>query len=351
MKKSMINSLLHNEIHEQHIILSRLLKAAKDPVQEMAEAIESRDIRHVVIAARGTSDNAARYAKYTLGALNGLVVSLATPSLYSLYHRPPRLDDTLVLGVSQSGKSPDIVSVLAEARRQGALTGVITNSPESYLADLGDVVININAGDELAIAATKTYTAELGAIAMLSAALGSSEERKAELSAIPDALAATLHMNDVIGKVAPRYRYMERCVVIGRGFNYATAFELSLKLTELTYTVVQPFSSADFLHGPLALIEPGFPVIVIAASGAIQEEMASFTQDLNDHQAEVIAISDIKEVLDIARIPLELPLSVAEWLSPLVTIVPGQLFAMHLAHTRDHDIDTPRKLSKVTETI
>jgi glucosamine--fructose-6-phosphate aminotransferase (isomerizing) len=349
--KKLINSLLHNEIHEQPFILNRLLKTAKDSVQELAEAMVSRDIRHIVIAARGTSDNAARYAKYTLGAMNGLVVSLATPSLYSLYKQPPRLDDTLVIGVSQSGKSPDIVSVLAEAQRQGALTGVITNSPDSDLASLGDVVIDINAGAELAVAATKSYTAELGAIAMLSTALGSSEKRWAQLSAIPDAITATLRMSDVIGRAAPRYRYMERCVVIGRGYNYATAFELSLKMTELTYTVVQPFSSADFLHGPLALIEPGFPVIVIAVSGAIEAEVAAFARDLKSHQAEVIAISDISDVLNVSRIPLELPLSVAEWLSPIVAIVPGQLFTMHLAHTRDHDIDAPRKLRKITETI
>lgn len=349
-KENMINSLLHSEIHEQPTILRRLLTAEREPTHELAEAIRNRGIQHVVIAARGTSDNAARYAKYVFGAMNGMVVSLATPSLYSVYRQPPQLGDTLVLGISQSGKSPDIVSVLAEARRQGALTGVITNSLDSDLAIYGDVVMHLNAEEELAVAATKTYTAELFTIAMLSAALDGNEERWAELSAIPEATELALGMNSAVGQVAPRYRYMERCVVIGRGFNYATAFEMSLKMTELTYTVVQAFSSADFLHGPMALIEPGFPVIIIAVSGALENQVLKFMRELGSLKAEVIAISDLPAVLERARIPLELPVSVPEWLSPIITIVPGQLFAMQLAHTRDLDLDSPRGLSKVTET-
>ena len=345
-----IHTNLYREIHEQPEAMGRLLVEERVAVAELAAAIQKRDVSHVVIAARGTSDNAARYAKYVLGAMNGLTVALATPSLFSLYGRPPRFGKALVAGISQSGKSPDIVAVLAEAKKQGALTAVLTNTPDSDLGALGDVVINLQAGPELAVAATKTYTNSLGAVAMLSAALSQNVDRQRQLAGAPQAMAATLAMNEEIGRIAPRYRYMDQCVVIGRGFNFATAFELALKMQELTYTVVQHYSSADFLHGPMAMIEPGFPVIVIAPTGGLQAEMAEFVDELTARQAETIVISDWDEILAQARIPLTLPHSVPEWLSPMTTILPGQMLAMHLAHERDLDVDAPRGLKKVTET-
>ena len=345
-----IHTSLYREIHEQPEAMGRLLAEERSSVAELAAAIRKRDVSHVVIAARGTSDNAARYAKYVLGAMNGLTVALATPSLYSLYGRPPRFGNALVIGISQSGKSPDIVAVLAEARKQGALTAVLTNTPDSDLGALGDVVINLQAGPELAVAATKTYTNSLGAVAMLSVALSQSADQQRELAGVAEAMTATLAMNEEIGRIAPRYRYMDQCVVIGRGFNFATAFELALKMKELTYTVVQHYSSADFLHGPMAMIEPGFPVIVIAPTGDLQAEMAEFVDELTKRRAETVVISDWDEILAQARIPLALPCSVPEWLSPLTAILPGQMLAMHLAHERDLDVDAPRGLKKVTET-
>lgn len=342
---------LYREIHQQPDVLRRLLDEEEATAHALADLIRARGIEHVVIAARGTSDNAGRYAQYVLGAMNGLSVGLAAPSLFTIYRRPPRFGNSLVLGISQSGKSPDIVAVLAEARRQGALTAVLTNRPDSPLADQGDVVINLRAGEEQAVAATKTYTAELTAVALLSAALGGSADQLAALRDTPDALSATLSMNAAIAAIAPRYRYMQRCVVIGRGYNYATAFETALKLKEMTYTIVEPYSSADFLHGPLAMLEPGFPVIVIAPSGLMAAEAADFTRTLRERQAEVIAVSDEPDVLALARVSLALPAAVPEWLSPLTAIVPGQLLAMHLAHARDYDIDAPRAIRKVTETV
>jgi glutamine---fructose-6-phosphate transaminase (isomerizing) len=341
---------LFREIHEQPAALARLLASEGAAVKELAAAIKSRPVRYVVIAARGTSDNAARYANYLLGAMNGLTVALATPSLFSIYRRPPRLADALVLGISQSGKSPDIVAVLAEARRQGALTAVLTNESDSDLANQGDVVIRLNAGEERAVAATKTYTTELAAIAWLSATLAGDASLLSAVERVPEAVGTALQLNDAIATAVPRYRYMERCVVIGRGYNYATAFELALKMKELTYVVVEPYSSADFQHGPLALLEHGFPVIVLAPDGAMNEEMAGFMRTVAARQAELIALSDRDEILAHAQTPLRLPLSMPEWLSPVTTVVPGQLFAMHLAYTRGYDVDTPRGIRKVTET-
>jgi len=343
-------SHLFQEIHEQPTVLKHMLEQERESIQRLAGAIKQRPITHVVIAARGTRDNAGRYAQYLLGAVNGLPVALATPSLFTIYKKPPNFGNALVIGISQSGKSPDIVAVLAEARRQGVLTAAITNIIDSDLGQEADFVINQRANVEHSMAATKTYTSQLAAIAHLSTSLAEDNQMLAALEQIPDIIAETLSMEDEIVPIVQRYRYMRDCVVIGRGYNYATAFELALKLKELTYTIAEPYSSADFMHGPLALIEHGFPTIVIAPSGVMSPEIREFVKTLKEREAEVIAISDDPEILALARIPLTLPHSVPEWLSPITAIIPGQLFAMHLAHIRDYDPDHPRGLRKVTET-
>lgn len=346
----MKNTHLYHEIHQQPDVLRSLLDRERPSLHSLAAAIKQRDISHVVIAARGTSDNAGRYAQYVLGAHNGLQIALATPSLFTIYERPVQFKNALVLGISQSGKSPDIVAVLAEARRQNQLTAVLTNNPNSDLGQVGDFVIDLGAGDEKSVAATKTYTAELMAVALLSALLSNDGDHLAQLDQIPAAAAKMLALQDTIAQLTPRYRYMHRSVVIGRGFNYATAYELALKIKELTYVIAEPYSSADFLHGPLALIEPGFPVLVLAPTGKMLPEMAQLVQSLNERQAEVVAFSDDEAVLKTAETAVPLPVTVPEWLSPITTIIPGQLFALNLAHTRNLNVDHPRAIKKVTET-
>ena len=342
---------LYREIHEQPDVTARLLQRERENAGALAAEMQRRGIGGVVIAARGTSDNAARYAQYLLAAANGLVVGLATPSLFTVYKTPPQFGNLLVLGISQSGKSPDIVSVVAEGKRQGALTAAITDFPDSDLGRTADYVLDLSAGEEKSIAATKTYTAELAAIALLSVALSGAAGRGEVLDRIPGQVAQALKVENQIAQVAERYRYMQSCVVIGRGYNYATAFELSLKLKELTYTVVEPYSSADFMHGPLAMVASGFPVIAIAPSGQMLPDMMAFIDTVKQRQAELLVISDDQAALGMARVPLRLPPGVPEWLSPLTSIVPGQLFAMYLAHARDYDVDRPRGLHKVTETL
>lgn len=341
---------LYQEIHEQPAVLATVLEQEQETIGRLAAEIRRRDITHVVIAARGTSDNAGRYAQYLLGAVNGLTVTLSAPSLFSIYERPPRFGNALALGISQSGKSPDIVAVLAEARRQGALTAAITNFPTSDLGQQADFVIGLHAGQERSVAATKTYTAELAIVALLSATLAENAEMLSTLQRLPELVKQVLIVNDQVAGIAERYRYMQHCVVIGRGFNYATAFELALKMKELTYTIVEPYSSADFLHGPMAVIELGFPVVLIAPAGVVLPELYSFTETLKERGAEIIAISNDPHILELARTPLALMQDIPEWLSPLIAIIPGQLLAMHLAHTRDYNVDRPRGLRKVTET-
>jgi glucosamine--fructose-6-phosphate aminotransferase (isomerizing) len=344
------SSFLYREIHQQPGVLSRLLQEEAVAAATLAGEIAQRGVDHVVIAARGTSDNAARYAKYLLAASNRLVVGLATPSLFTVYRQPPRFGNALVLGISQSGRSPDIVSVVTEARRQGVLTAAITNEPASDLGQAADHVLDLHAGEEKSVAATKTYTSELAAIALLSVQLSGDSQRLDALNQTPQLVAQALEVEERVLRVAERYRFMESCVVIGRGYNYATAFEMALKLKELTYTAVEAYSSADFMHGPLAIVAPGFPVIVIAPSGKMHAEIVAFMAALRERGAELIVISDEEVALAMGRVSLPLPPDVPEWLSPLTSIVPGQLLAMALAGARDYEVDRPRGLLKVTET-
>ena len=344
------NSFLYREIHEQPAALAALLSAERANAERLVADLRSRRITHGSIAARGTSDNAGRYAQYLFGAVNALPVALATPSLHSIYRRPPRYQDALVIGISQSGKSPDIVSVLADARLQGALTVAITNFPDSDLGRSADHVIALHAGLERSVAATKTYTAELAAVALLSAVAAGDDGMLQTLKSMPGCIEQALSMESEVARAVERYRYMRACVVIGRGYNYATACEMSLKIKELNYVVAEPYSSADFMHGPLALIEEAFPAAVIAPGGAMLAEMRQFAGALKARGAELIAVSDDDEILGLARTRLKLPVSVPEWASPMTSIVPGQLFAMYLAHARDYDVDRPRGLHKVTET-
>ncbi|MFN8462533.1 MAG: SIS domain-containing protein [Anaerolineales bacterium] len=313
--------------------------------------LRDRNIEYVFLAARGTSDNAGRYANYLLGAMNGLPLALATPSLFTYYNRPPKLKNALVVGISQSGASPDIVAVLEEGKRQGCLTLSITNESNSPLAKASDFVLDIQAGKEKAVAATKTYTTELMTIAMLSAALSGKEKYWGELGKAAGWMKSVLKQDDFIAEAVQRYRYIDQAVVLGRGFNYATAFEWALKLKELTYIIAEPYSSADFAHGPIALVESGYPVFAVAPKGKVFNSMLQMLQQLrNGISAELVVISNDKRALSLAQVPLAIPADVPEWLSPLVSILPAQLFAYHLTQSKGYDTEQPRTIHKVTKT-
>ena len=246
---------LRDEIFEQPAVLQQLLDAEQPTIQEAAKEVRDRKIEYIFLTGRGTSDNAGLYAKYLLGIQNAIPVALAAPSMFSIYQSPPSLDNSLVLAISQSGQSPDIVAVVEEGNRQGAMTLAITNAPQSPLAQAAQHVIDVHAGEEKAVAATKSYTAELLSIAMLSAALGQTESMLADLQQVPAYVSEVLEQDPVIRQAAERFYYARQCVVVGRGYNYATAFEWALKLKELTYITAEAYSSADFLHGPIAMVD------------------------------------------------------------------------------------------------
>ncbi|MCQ3937723.1 MAG: glucosamine--fructose-6-phosphate aminotransferase [Chloroflexi bacterium] len=342
---------LISEISEQPRIIQNLISSQRKNVEDIADEIKKRDIQYVFLAARGTSDNAGRYANYLLGAMNGLPLALATPSLFTYYKKPPVLKNALVIGISQSGKSPDIVSVLEEGKRQGCMTLAVTNEAESPLANASDFVFDVQAGPEKAVAATKTYTAELMGVAMLSAALSGNKKQWVELNKVSGWMKETLKQSDFIAQASQRYRYIDQTVVLGRGFNYATAFEWALKLKELTYIIAEPYSSADFAHGPIAMVESGYPVFAVAARGKVFSSMLQMLHRLREEiSAELVVISNDKKALSLAQIPLTIPAAVPEWLSPLAAILPAQLFAYHLTRAKGYDTENPRSIRKVTET-
>ncbi len=342
---------LHDEILEQPERLKDLLGSQRETADKIAQAIRARGVKYVFLAARGTSDNAGRYANYLWGAHNRLPIALATPSLFTYYAHSPRLEDALVVGVSQSGKSPDIVSVVEEGRRQGCLTLTVTNAPGSPLAQAADLVFDIQAGSEKAVAATKTYTTELLALAMISAALRDDAKDWLELEKVSAWVEQVLEQDAEIERMTQRYRYMNQCVVLGRGFNYATAFEWALKLKELTYIIAEPYSSADFQHGPIAMVEGGFPVLAVTPQGKVFDSMLEMLTRLRQNQnAELVVISDDERALALAQSAIRLPVGIPEWLTPLVAIVAGQLFACHLTRAKGYDTESPRAITKVTET-
>ena len=254
------------------------------------------------------------------------------------------------MGISQSGQSPDIIAVLEEAQKQGALTVAITNDIHSPLAGRAAYTVDMNAGPEKSVAATKTYTASLMAIAMLSTALAGSAQKWEELSAIPDLVSQSMGLDAAAIEAASRWRFADRCVVIGRGYNYATAFELALKLKELTYIIAEPYSPADLLHGPFAIVERDFPVLVIAPKGAMLPNINQLLKGLHQAGADSLIISDDGATLSMGDARLSLPGSAPEWLTPITAIIAGQLFALRLTAIKKLNIDQPRGLHKVTRT-
>ena len=341
---------LYSEIFEQPSCLSRLLETQRKTAEQIARAIHQKKIRFVFIAARGTSDNASQYAKYLWGMMNRLPIALAAPSLFTYYNSAPNLDGALVIGISQSGRSPDVVSVVTEGRRQGCLTLAITNATSSPLANAVDFVLSIEAGDENAVAATKTYNAELMAIAMLSVAMDPDTSRWQQLACVPQWIDEALNENDLENDVK-QYRSISSCIVLSRGFNYATAYEWALKLKELTYIEAHPYSSADFVHGPIAMVDESFPILAVMPSGAVYDPMMEVVRKLQQGGSDqFVIISDVKEALGLGQIALPMPRGIPEWLSPMISIVPAQLFCYHLAVARGCNTETPRSIHKVTET-
>jgi glutamine---fructose-6-phosphate transaminase (isomerizing) len=337
------------DIAEQPEVYARLL--TRTDLAAVAGRIIERRPRHVVFTARGTSDHAALYGAYLSEIRLGLPAGLASPSAVTVFGARPDLSQALVIGVSQSGGSPDLTEVLRAARETGALTLAVTNDPDSVLARTAELHLDVDAGHERAVAATKTYTAELLTLLMLvetvrgGGAIGSEERR--ELDSLPAKATKTL-ADPTATQLAPRYRFAARVVTTGRGYAYPTAREAGLKLMETSYLPALAFSGADLLHGPLALADPDVPVLAVVGNGPGGRAMREVLTRLDERRADVVTVGPDDLPGAAARLPVP---PTDERYAPLLDILPLQTLAKDLAIARGEDPDAPRGLQKVTSTL
>ena len=358
-----------DEARQQPETLARILEHGLRATRPLAARFQAARPRFIIIAARGTSDNAAQFGRYLIEITTGIPVSLAAPSIYTLYGGKgdfaclPDLRETLVVGISQSGESTDTNAVLAAARERGAVTVGITNEPRSAMARLTDHVLPVRAGKEKSVAATKTYTGQLLLLYLLAAALGGSVQAD-HLNRVPDWVAAVLRSEGQIAGMVERYRFMNGTVTVGRGLNYANALEFRLKLMETCYVLAEGLSAADLMHGPIALVDRGFPVFVFAPPGPTRPSIVTVLDRLAALKAETVVIGEQDTAVShpharLIQIPpapggrrkRQLPTGLTDLYTPIPYIVPAQLFAAHLAEARGLDPDRPRTLSKITRTM
>jgi glucosamine--fructose-6-phosphate aminotransferase (isomerizing) len=339
-----------SEIAEQPAALALTIKEERNKISKLGQTIRARDIDLIVLVARGSSDNAALFGRYLLEINTGIPVSLSAPSVHTIYQAKLKLDHALVVGVSQSGEGEDINRVLENARQCGAYTVGITNEPNSSMTSLVDETLLTHGGRERSVAATKTFTGQMLLFYMLAAEL-SNQQSSVSYEAIPDFVSKTLEQKPAILELVQRYVFMENCVVVGRGLAYANAYELALKLMETCYVVAERFSSADFLHGPLAMVERHFPVFLFAPPGEMLAGVKRLIERLRELHADTLAITSDIEAAGLCTRSIIMPREIDEFLAPIPYIVPGQLFAALLAEAKGLDPDSPRSLSKVTRTL
>jgi len=336
------------EIAEQPAVWERLLRDGRADVEGAVRRIRRQPPRFVLLVARGTSDNAALYAKYLVEILLELPAGLVSPSTMTAYGARPDLTGVLMVGVSQSGGSPDLVQAVSLARERGALTLAVTNAPRSPLARAAELHVDVLAGPERAVAATKSYTAQLLALyPLVDGWRGGDGEACARL---PELGRRLLGSGEVVADLAARYRFATRLVTTARGYSYATASEAALKLMETSYLSAQAFSGADLLHGPLAMIDPQVPVLAVVARGVGGDAMGQVLPRLREVGADLFVVGSAAAVAQ-ATVGVELPDGVPEELSPMLEILPFQQLARDLASARGGDPDAPRGLRKVTETL
>ena len=343
-------SIMLDEIAEQPAALEKTVREERGKIERLARELKRRGIELVVLVARGSSDNAAQFGRYLLEIAAGVPVSLSAPSVYTLYNARLRCDRALFVGVSQSGEGEDINFVLDRARAGGAFTVGITNEQDSSMTRVVDEVLLMHGGRERSVAATKTYTGQMMLFYMLAEALAEGAT-KLDYERIPEFAARALELRPTVEETVERYVFMENCVVVGRGLLYGNAFELALKLMETCYVVTSPFSAADFLHGPLAIVERHFPIFLFAPPGVTLPGVRALLERLRELRADTLVITSDMEAASCASRALSLPQEIDEFLAPIPYIIPGQLFAALLAAEKGLDPDAPRSLSKVTRTL
>ncbi len=341
-----------DEIREQPEVVIRIIAEEFPRAEALAAEMRRRGTAFVYVAARGTSENAALYCKYLLEIQHGLPVALAAPSVFTLYDAVPRFGpNALVLGISQSGAAPDVTEVVRRARESGALTASITNEMSSELAGVAEFPLFIGAGEEIGIAATKTYTGTLALLALLSVALDAARpERLEHLRRAATSMTQALELDDAVHHLVERYADLSGCVILGRGYTHATAADLALKLTQTCGVSAQAHSAANFQHGAIAQVVSGYPCLLFAPDGKAFAPMARLAEKLRAQHPALICFAHDAAFLAGSETAVRVPGTVAEWVSPLVYIVAGQLFTCRLCLLKGLDPDSPRGLEKITQT-
>lgn len=339
------------EIQEQPAVLERLWDAVRPLARRLAARWRRDPPWMVVFAARGSSDSAALYGRYLWEARLGVPASLAAPSVVTLYRARLRLRGTWVVGLSQSGRSPDVVAFVRRARQAGAFTVAVTNEPDSPLARESQEVLPLHAGRERSVAATKTYVAELFVLSLLAGEVARDRRLLSAHERLPSQVAAALGVEETASDLARRWEGVAACVVTGRGYDYATAREAALKLKETAYLPAEALSSADFLHGPVALVGRGFPVLVVASPGRARRHLQDVVRLLRRRGAQLAVVSSDPAVLRRVQHGLAVPAGTPEELTPHVCAVAVQLFSYHLGLRRGINPDRPRGLRKVTRVL
>ncbi len=342
--------MMLREIHEEPERLAVLIDKERAGLDKALQRFRDKPPPLIFAAGRGTSDNAAIYGRYLFEHFAGIPVSGAALSLFTLYPAPMHLKGALAIGISQSGESVDVSRALQAARRAGAFTLAVTNSAGSSLAKAADHTLLLRARKERAVAATKTYVAELAAMAMISHALAGKPTR-GEVERLPGLVEAAIECEEEVRQLAPYYRYAPRCLCLARGFNYATVREVALKLMETCYLGSAGMSAADFLHGPIAFVEEHTPVLSFAAEGPTYPFMLDVVKRLEEDGLDVLTFTNQKEVLEHSALGVHCRFRAQEALSPLPFATLGQLLACHLAMVRGINPDAPRRLRKVTRTL
>lgn len=342
--------LMWEEIKQQPEVLRGCYDVNSAAISQIVSEIKKRDIKSVVIAARGTSDNAAVYGKYIIEILTGLPVSLSAPSIHSVYNKKISYGNSLVIGISQSGKAGDALEVIHAAKLENALTVTITNFPDSPLAVLSNYHLNCNTGLEKSIAATKTFTAEIFLLASLVSEWTGNSDLKRELAGVSDGIRAVFSLEDTIKDLVKRYRFSNECFVLARGINYPVTLETATKIQETSYMRAKAFATSDFYHGPMAMIEKDSPVIVFAPEGPSLRDVREIIVKLREQGADILIVSDIEEVCALGDCSLLLPVSGSDFITPFYNVVVAQMFACQLSLLKGLNPDQPRSLKKVTIT-
>ncbi|HUA29062.1 MAG TPA: SIS domain-containing protein [Streptosporangiaceae bacterium] len=338
---------MRTEIEQQ----PEALRATIDTLLPRAAEVAAldHDVRQVLLIARGTSDNAAVYGSYLIQAYGGRLATLASPSIATAYRSRIDLSGVLAVALSQSGRTEEIVETLAWAHDCGARTLAVTNGAGSPLAEAADVALITQAGTEVSVPATKTFTTQLAALAVLAIGLGADLD-PGELRDVPDAVAAILARPLDLDPLLDELAEDSGVVVSGRGLAYAAALELALKLKEACYLHAMGLSYADLLHGPIAVVDSRTPAILLAAdSGPTLDGTVDLALRVTGAGARAYGIGGGERLAGACTRALPGP-RLPEWLAPMGLIVPGQLLTEALSRRLGLDPDHPRGLSKITQT-